>query len=299
MRGAVDTVLTRGGVRRLDPMNTTGDRLSLWVPLLVELTNEVPGWLVWKNAESALYGLGDIDAAAPQSDWPTIERIFCKWAARRGLGPVVICRHIPGGVNLVALPKEQATFLEMGVKARRIWRGSTLFLVDDLFPMATVDPLGFRRLRPGAEGLFKLFLNGTHRDGTANEVGLRQKRVVELLRADPEGVRQASVLFGPGRRAAVASARAVRRGDWDRRSVLAAQSWMLLRAFRNPGVLVARIRFRLRGSRECPVVRAILTEGRRMPQDLGRWLERVALDHEIRVEAGTPTWVTGPEHPSR
>ena len=49
------------------------DRTAVWMPLLQGLTEPSPGWLVWKNAESALTGTGDIDAAADETDWPVIE----------------------------------------------------------------------------------------------------------------------------------------------------------------------------------------------------------------------------------
>ncbi|MBF6606414.1 MAG: hypothetical protein IVW53_12605 [Chloroflexi bacterium] len=245
------------------------------------LTTTSPRWLVWKNAESAFTGTGDIDAAAAASDWPTIEAEFCRWAMGHGVGPVVTCRHIPGGLNLIAVAPGHATFLEMGVKARRLWRGSTLFVLDDLMPMATLDPRGFRRLRPGAEGLFKLLLNGMRRDGHPNERALHEKNVRELLGVDPEGVRSAAGLFGPAAGAVIALARASAQGTWDRRAALAIEGWAVLRAFREPDVLAARVRFRVRGRHGCPVVEAILEGGRHIPGDLEAWLRRVAVDHVV------------------
>ena len=103
------------------------DRTGLWLPLLRRLTLVSATWLVWKNVESALRGSGDIDAAADPRDWPAIEQEFIAWAASEGVGPVVACPHIPGGLNLVAAPPRGVTLLEMGVKDRKIWRGATLF----------------------------------------------------------------------------------------------------------------------------------------------------------------------------
>jgi hypothetical protein len=265
--------------------STDPDRTDLWLPLLRRLTALAPRWLVWKNAESAFEGTGDIDAAAPTLDWPVIEAEFRRWATERGVGPVVVCRHIPGGLNLIALPPSSPTFLEMGIKARRIWRGSTLFVLEDLLPMAFVDARGFRRLRPGAEGFFKLLLNGTRRDGRANEAGMRAKHVRELLRADPEGVRQAARLLGPARRAAVIGASRAAEGGWDRRAMLAVEGWALLRALGEPRVSLPRLQFRLRGRASCPVVAAILGQGRRIPADRDAWLRRLAEDHVIYAES--------------
>lgn len=264
------------------------DRTDLWLPLLRRLTDVSARWLVWKNVDSALTGTGDIDAAAPDEDWPVIEEAFTEWALERGVGPVVVCRHIPGGLNLIAVNPEQATFLEVGVKARRIWRGATLFVLDDLLPMAELDARGFRRLRAGAEGFFKLLLNGTRRDGRPDRAALAAKNVRDQLVADPAGVREAARLFGVARGAAEQAAMAAARGDWDRPAILAVQGWALLRAARQPGVLLARLRFRLRTRHTCPVVRAILFGGRRIPGDRDAWLREVRASHAVHdgVTAG-------------
>ncbi len=258
------------------------DRTAIWLPLLQRLTQASPGWLVWKNAESAFTGTGDIDAAASVQDWPSIEDEIRRWAEEQDVGPVIVCHHIPGGLNVVAVARRLPTFLEVGVKARRIWRGSTLFVHADLLPMAVIDPRGFRRLRPGAEGLFKLLLNGTRRDGRPNEDGLREKHVRELLRSDPDGYVQAAGLFGPARHAVVVGARRAAANGWDRRAMVAVQTWMMLRALLEPGVLFSRLRFRLHGRHACPVVEAILDGGRRIPGgDADAWLAKVAVDHLV------------------
>ena len=257
------------------------DRTAIWLPLLQRLTAASPGWLVWKNAESAFTGTGDIDAAAAELDWPLIEDEVRRWAVEQEVGPVIVCRHIPGGLNLVAVARRLPTFLEVGVKARRIWRGSTLFVHADLLPLAVLDPRGFRRLRPGAEGVFKLLLNGTRRNGRPNADGLREKHVRELLRADPDGVIQTARLFGPAQRAVVVAARRAAADRWDLRAMLAVQTWMMFRALLRPRVLLSRLRFRLYGRHACPVVEAILVGGRRIPGDVDTWLARVAVDHVV------------------
>lgn len=257
------------------------DRTELWLPLLRRLTEVAPSWMLWKNAESAFTGIGDIDAAAPVEDWPVIEREFTAWAEAAGVGPVVVCRHIPGGLNLVAIPDGSATFLEMGVKARRIWRGATLFVLEDILPMAVTDPRGFRRLRPGAEGLFKLLLNGTRRGGREDAAAMEVKGVRTLLQADPEGVVVAARRFGFARQAALVGARRAAAGGWSRPAMLVLEGWALLRAISHPAVTIARLRFRRSARTTCPVVEAILGQGRRIPDDRDAWLETLARDHQI------------------
>lgn len=257
------------------------DRAALWLPLLQRLTAVAPHWHVWKNVDSALRGTGDIDAVAPPAEWPIIEREFRAWAAQRALGPVAVCRHIPGGVNLVCAPDGWDTLLEMGVKTNKVWRGVTLFTHEQLAPLVVDDPRGFRSLTPGAEGVLKLLLNGTRWDGRPNREGLRAKRVVEQLRADPEGARRAATaLFGRAAAALVAGAERAAAGEWDRGAMLAVSAWVVGRGLRSPGVMARRLRFRASAGERCPVV-AALADGRRVPRDREGWLRAVADLHPV------------------
>ncbi|HET7457979.1 MAG TPA: hypothetical protein VFJ74_10005 [Gemmatimonadaceae bacterium] len=265
------------------------DRSALWLPLLRRFTELSPQWVVWKNADAALAGVGDIDAAAPERDWTVLERAFREWATAQGVGPVVVCHHIPGGLNLVAVPPSMPTLLEVGMKARRIWRGATLFVLDDLVPLMRMDPRGFRRLRPGAEGLLKLLLNGVAWGGRPNRTALEAKGVLPLLRDDPEGVRDAAHrLLGGAADAAIAGAERAAAGGWDAGAMRAVERHALLRAARSPRILGRRALFRARGKAECPVVAAILRDGRRIPDDRAGWLARVATSHAVYATADEP-----------
>ena len=253
----------------------------LWLRLIRRLTDLTSTWLVWKNADSALAGIGDIDSAAAQVEWPVTAAAFRTWASEESLLPVTICPHIPGGLNLIALPGDSALILEMGVKARKMFRGSTLFAIEDLLPLSQLDPRGFRRLRPGAEGLFKLVLNGIKPGGRVDEAGLASKHVRDLLREDPEGAQRAAALFGPASGRARAGARAAAAGGWDRGAMLAVETWALLRGPRHPDVLARRAWFRLRGTQSCPVVRSLLRDHRRIPLDRDRWFREVEREHVL------------------
>ena len=167
----------------------------------------------------------------------------------------------------------------MGVKANKVWRGVTLFTHDQLAPLVTDDPRGFRSLAPGAEGLLKLLLNGTRWDGRPNREGLRAKRVLELLRADPEGARRAAAtLFGRASGMLVAGAERAAAGGWDQRAMLAVSAWVVGRGLLSPGVMARRLRFRASAGERCPVV-AALADGRRVPRDREGWLRAVAAFH--------------------
>jgi hypothetical protein len=236
---------------------------------------------VWKNADLALAGDGDIDSAAPESEWQTIQSEFVTWARDFRLGPVAVCGHIGGGTELIAVPDEATSFVELGTKAKRFFRGSTLYRAEDFEALAQLDPRGFRRLRPGAEGLLKLVLQGFHWSGAANERALKEKQIVELLRADPAGVQAVAPLFGVAQGAVLAAARAATEGRWDRRALLAVEARQLVRGLGAPRPLIRRARFKLAGGKPCAVTRAMFGARRRIPDDRQAWLAEVRRDHQM------------------
>jgi hypothetical protein len=258
-----------------------GERAALWLPLLRRLTDVSPTYVVWKQVESALEGEGDIDSAADPADWDRLEAVFREWAATNGLEPVAVCNHIPGGRNLIAAPPHLPSFLELSIKQNKIFRGSMLFTLDQLAPLTIVDPRGFRRLRPGAEGLLKLVLNGSRWGGRPNPEGLRTKRVVALLTEDPDGALLAAPLFGSAATAVIALADRVREGGWDRRAMLRVEARALLGAVREPATLARRAWFRVFSVQQCPIVKAIVGGGRLVPADRAAWFSRVAEDHAV------------------
>jgi hypothetical protein len=267
--------------RRVRVEASAEETASPWLPLLRRLSVISDEWLVWKNVDSALSGVGDVDSAAPASEWPAIQAEFLQWAAQEELGPAAVCTHIPGGLNLVAFPEGASEFLEMSVKERRILRGSTLFVIQDLKTLSEMDQRGFRRLRPGAEGLFKLVLNGAKWGGRPNWDGIRDKNIQELLAADPEGVARAARLFGPVKDAAIRGARAVVDSRWDGRAMAAVDAWFLLKGVRNPVILARRAWFRFDTKSSCPIVKAILGSRRKIPEDRAGWLQKVAATHTV------------------
>ncbi len=263
---------------------SAGERADLWLALLRRFTRVSPSWLVWKQVDSALEGDGDIDSAASPTEWDALECEFFAWAREFELGPVTVCRHIPGGRNLIAFPAESPTFLEVSIKHNKAFRGSTLFVLEDLAPVTEMDPRGFRKVRPGAEGLLKLVLNGSKWFGRANVEGLRTKRISELLASDPGGVEMASSLFDRAEPAARRLADAVVGGGWDAHAMRTIEARALRKALQRPGVAARRAWFRTATGRRCPIVRAI-GRGRVVIEPRDAWLKSVARTHTLDPSA--------------
>ena len=261
-------------------------RGELWLQLLRALTREAPGWGVWKNVESALSGTGDLDTSAPPRDWEVIEREFVSWATANNLGGVAVCRCVPRTVNLVAVPPDEPTFLQLEVKGQVTFRASTLFTADDLVPLMTMDPRGFRVLREGAQGLFKFLTNGVRRGGKPHREWIASKQILEQLRADPEGVREAARVLGARRGAALAGVDAALAGGWDRPALLRLEALGLAKALVEPRTLFERSWFRLRAKRSCPVLRVVYQKHRLTPADPAGWLEEVSTTHPTYNHAG-------------
>lgn len=263
-------------------MDAAPERTDLWLPFLRQLTEQYPGWAVWKNVESALAGTGDVDSFAPPSVWPAIQRTFESWVAERGdLGPVIVCRHIPQGPHFITLQEGSPYIVQLDVKVRGTFRGSTLIDAWDLQRLSEIDPRGFRRVRPGVEGVIKLCLNGVRRGGRPNLEALREKRVADLLSSDPEGVDAGAELLGWAADALRRGAAAVVDGTWDQRSMRIVDTWSLARSLGEPRVAVSRLWFLYYRAPRCPVVSLIRDHERRVPDDREAWLRSVAEGHEV------------------
>lgn len=272
---------------RLEEHGATAEAPA-WLPLLQRLTAACPVWGVWKNADAALKGMGDVDSVAPIEYWPLIHREFNRWAQAHQLGPVLSCRHLPGSLLLVACDRRWERLLELHVVARASFRLGPAFVAESLVSMMEQDSRGFRRLRPGAEGLLLLMYNGTKRGGRRDREGLRAKRVVELLRCDPEGIEVAARLFGSAEQAALSGASAVAAERWERWAMLRVELRAASTAMKEPGALASKLGFRLVARRRCPL-QAALRAKRRLPRDGEEWLRRVARTHRIdeRPAAGS------------
>ncbi len=259
------------------------DRTELWLSLLLRLTEEFPGWAAWKNVDSAMAGKGDVDSLAPPSDWPKIRDTFEAWAAERHYAPIVVCRHVPQGPHFVTFEPGSAYIVQLDVKERATFRGSTLIDAWSLQRLVEIDAGGYRRVRRGADGVIRLCSNAIGKGGRLNTSAIVAKRIPELLRADPEGVEAMADLFGPARFALLAGVRALLAGGWNRGAMLQVESWALARSVAEPKVMLSRLWFGQVIVKRCPVLRIIRHHDRRVPLDFDAWLDEVRRSHEIVI----------------
>ena len=255
------------------------DRTEVWLPLLRRLTEIAPLWAVWKNVDSALTRGGDIDSIGPLEMWPLIELEFKRWSKLFGLGPVIVCHHVPYLLHLISLDPTEHKFFELDVNRRKIFLGSTLFRPQDLHEMLQMDERGFRRLRPGAEGVLKLVQNGMRRGGKPDWNGIRQKKIAELMRGDPVGVRQAAKLFHRGEGAILEGVEHVLQNEWSRHAMRSVELNSVARSLAEPWNLAKRAWFRVVRKR-CPVLQLVFSD-RKVPQDRERWLAMVERSHRV------------------
>lgn len=257
--------------------------LDVWLPLLRELTERYPAWAVWKNPESAFDGPGDIDSMAPPEQWSEIEATFKTWAKAQGFRPIIVCRHVPQGPHFVTVAPGWPHMLILDVKELSTWRGSTLIDYRQLAEVAVVEDRGFRRIRPGAEGVVKLMLNGVLKGGWPNEEGLRVKGVADLLRVDPVGVSMAADWFGRLSGTVRHGVEAFLDGDWDRRSMAAVELYAGLRSFLEPKTALSRLVFK-RTIKDCEILQSVRGHDRRIPDDADSWYRSLSVNHEVDLD---------------
>ena len=260
-------------------------RSEIWLALLRRMSEAVPRWMVYKGTDSAFTGTGDIDSVAPHEDWGRVTELFHQWAVEEGLGTMVVCDHVPNVRHLIALDPGSEHFFEMDVNCRKIFLGSTLFNPEQLLTLSVEDERGFRRLRPGVEGLMKLVQNGARRGGRPNWSGIRTKGIAELLAADPEGVEVGACLFRRGAGPVRRLASAVVDGHWDALAMLEVEAACMWRAVFEPDAVVMRLRFR-RVKAACPLLRTVFDGGRSVGPDPDGWLAEVTPGHRVLPTSG-------------
>lgn len=264
------------------------DDVPHWLALARGLSEVAPGWVACKSVGGAPTESSDLPSAAPVEDWDALTEEFRRWAAANRLGPLVVCTHEPHVMHVLALDGPLRFFV-LSLKARRVVRGATLFVPETLRPVVELDAWGFRRTRPGAEGVI-LLLDAVAQDGVEPDwQSLRARNVGGLVSRDRNGVREtARLLLGPVDRAMVQLAEAVEGGRWDRRALSNLQRWCVARSLVEPAIMATWMRHRF--IRPCAVLDA-MAAGRRVPGGRQAWWDAVTADHSVDAGADRQQFV--------
>lgn len=264
------------------PVQHEGPSPDLWLDLLRRVDDDSPRAFVWKNADPALEGHGDIDMMAPRYEWDRIAVTFSHWARDHGLGPAVACTHVPGNLFLVAPDPVTPVLYELDVRDRVSFRGATVLTAEAPERLIVDDPRGFRKVAPGAEGVIKLVLHGIGRAGKQKPRGLAKENVRELLAERDPG---AADLFGSTRGAVSSLAARASQGGWSRGSAAVVELRSTVAGAFAPSGLITGLK-RKKAKTSCPVLEAIVKNDRRIPGDRDGWLRRVAETHRDTVGEG-------------
>jgi hypothetical protein len=222
------------------------DRLGL----VRALSAEAPSFALLWAADASVAGSGDLDAAATRADWSAVWQVHKKWALDGNARAVVSCAHVPGLLMMAAIFPDVETFSELDVSDEIFFRARTLFNAEQIATLAIDDRRGFRRVRPGAEGVIVFLMKSLRRGGRPDRGVLGGRGVYEMLDSDPEGARMAIGLLA------------------------------LVGALRSPKTVARRAWFRARRRGPCPVA-AALEGSRRVPSDVDAWLRAVADRHPV------------------
>jgi len=263
------------------------DSATRLLPLLQELSEVSPDSAVWKNVDSGLSGAGDVDFVTPQRAWPAVEGVFRSWARAWELGPVIVCRHMPDTMFLIAVDQARNDFVQLDVRSRMTFHGSTVFVPSDLGSCFELDERGFRRLRPGAEGLLKLVISGIAPAGKPRQRAIVKEDVVQLLSRDSQGVMAGAALCAPVQMAARSGAQALVEGGWNRRAMATVEAWFVVKGFTEPRTAWRRVRAK-RAKAHCELIQTSIKSSRHIPGNIDDWLTRVEKDHAAFAAMNVP-----------
>lgn len=225
--------------------------------LLQRLTRTHPGFVVWKHADRAVLGRGDLDCAVPAAQLEDLVVTGLEVGATLlGASAVVECRHVADKVLLFFVQDDRLPqLLELDL-CRSPSRGLAPWAAPEtMLGLSTVDHRGVRRLRPGAEAVVSLVYHGLSASGRprlcGDELGIFRRGT----REDGGGASAACLLLPPwpARRALARLLDVAAKGGWDRSAAAAAWWGFVVSGAAHPMSVARRslFRARLRLGREC------------------------------------------------
>lgn len=196
------------------------------VDFVRDLTAAQPSLVVWKHLDRALTGRGDIDAAAPQQDIPTIARDADIVAGRAfGATHAIRCNHQPNlHMQFFVQPDRMPDLFQFDIFHHPSRGAATWADPRAMLELSTIRPDGIRALRPGAEAVGLTVLNGISLRGHERLSADDRATVNAGLAADLVGAYRACAIFAPkpARRALLALTQNLAHGVWSRTHASAA-----------------------------------------------------------------------------
>ena len=261
------------------------DVASPWVDLLGQLDSIAPGVGVWKNADAALDGNGDIDYFAPRSTWPAIAATFRSWSESHGFECMPPCLHRPGALYLIAIDRRGRRLMQLDVRERLTLAGSEMMDASELGTLLQEGRYGFKQLRPGAEATLKLMVKCIDPRGRLRAECLEEESVSAGIGADLASARQASSLLRHGRHEADRLVLSIASGHPDSVAARSLMRGVRMAAFLHPWRVARLVWYRLR-RKWCPTLAWILAQGQQVPPHLDRWVDDVR-----RVHHNADSWL--------
>jgi thymidylate kinase len=258
---------------------------SPWAALLAELDSVAPQIGVWKNADDALRGRGDVDYSAPRECWPEIHAVFRIWADTYGFESVPPCLHRPGAMYLVALDRSNGRLMQLDVRERLTSGGSDVIDAKRLGGLLVYEGRPFKTLPTGAEAALKLLLTCIDRRGRIREDCWADESVATGIATDFPGALGATSRIRNGRRAASRLVESIRSGSPDHGAARAFRRDSRLAALREPGRFPEHALYRVQ-RRQCPLLRWVLSHGQQLPPDPDGWIGEAR-----RAHGNTEAWL--------
>jgi len=238
---------------------------------LRDISRENQRMVVWKHLDRSLQGLGDIDVAAPAADLDNItaSSLVSAGSALKA-SHAVICDHLPSvRLHFYVQPERSPELFEFDVITQPSRMTSRWASPTKLVGLSVVDPTGIRRLRPGAEALTLLVMQGMTSAGADKLKAHDRECVLSGLAVDLDGAIEACRVLAPplARRQLASFVERLAHGEWDASMALAALVGFGVTGMTSPKFAFDRgvHRNKYRTGDECLMFGIMRRLGRKMP----------------------------------
>jgi len=241
------------------------------VAFLRELTRRHENLVVWKHLDRALRGRGDIDAAAPADDIPSVAANAVSIAANTlGASHVIHCDHVADKrLQFFVQPELLPQLFEFDLCVQPSRGLAPWASPSAMVALAAIRPDGIRSLRPGAEAVVSLVYHGLSPSGRDRLAGEEREIVDSGIATDFAGAEEACATLPPwpARRPLRELVMMLAERSWDSNRAQLAFTAFLGSTLAHPVFATRRVLFRatLAGGRECVMSSLARHQARRVP----------------------------------